>query len=92
MSPNTPNLVIYNLGCGTRASALCTNVDWSIHLRLRKWGFARLAGSRRDAIVLGRKTNAVEAALHRTLRKLRDELEAPPAPRAIVLPEVTLAQ
>ena len=42
--------------------------------------------------VLGRKTNAVEAALHRTLRKLRDELDAPPAPRAIALPEVTLAQ
>jgi SAM-dependent methyltransferase len=50
MSSNTSNLVIYNLGCGTRASPLCTNVDWSIHLRLRRWGLARLAGSRRDAI------------------------------------------
>jgi RNA polymerase sigma factor (sigma-70 family) len=39
--------------------------------------------------VVGRKTNAVEVALHRALRKLRHELEAPPAPGAIRMPEVT---
>ena len=41
--------------------------------------------------VLGRRTNAVEVALHRTLHKLRHELEAPPAPGAIPVAEVTAA-
>jgi len=49
-SERSKDLLIYNLGCGTRASAFCTNVDWSVHLRLRTWRLARLAGSRRDAI------------------------------------------
>jgi RNA polymerase sigma factor (sigma-70 family) len=41
--------------------------------------------------VLGRRTNTVEVALHRALRKLRQELEPPHAPGAIAFPEVTPA-
>lgn len=44
------DLVIYNLGCGTRTHPACVNVDWSIHLRLRKLGLERLAGSRAEKI------------------------------------------
>lgn len=40
------DLVIFNLGCGTRAHPACVNVDWSIHLRLRRLGLERLAGDR----------------------------------------------
>jgi SAM-dependent methyltransferase len=43
-------LVIYNLGCGTRAHPACVNVDWSIHLRLRKLHLAWLAGDRAGKI------------------------------------------
>jgi SAM-dependent methyltransferase len=43
-------LVIYNLGCGTRTHPACVNVDWSIHLRLRKLHLAPLAGSRAKKI------------------------------------------
>jgi SAM-dependent methyltransferase len=43
-------LVIYNLGCGTRTHPACVNVDWSIHLRLRKLHLASLAGSRAEKI------------------------------------------
>lgn len=43
-------LVIYNLGCGTRAHPACVNVDWSIHLRLRKLHLAWLAGNRAEKI------------------------------------------
>jgi SAM-dependent methyltransferase len=39
-------LVIYNLGCGTRTHPACVNVDWSIHLRLRKLHLSSVAGSR----------------------------------------------
>lgn len=42
-------LVILNLGCGTRTSHACVNIDWSIHLRLRRWHLGRLAGRRRRA-------------------------------------------
>jgi SAM-dependent methyltransferase len=44
------SLVIYNVGCGTRAHPACVNVDWSIHLRLRKLHLAWLAGSRAEKI------------------------------------------
>jgi SAM-dependent methyltransferase len=44
------DLVIYNLGCGTRTHPSVVNVDWSIHLRLRKLGLARVAGSRAEKI------------------------------------------
>ena len=40
---------------------------------------------------LGRKTNAVEVALHRALGKLRRELEPSPAPGALATPEATPA-
>lgn len=43
-------LVIYNLGCGTRTHPACVNVDWSIHLRLRKLHLSSLAGSRAEKI------------------------------------------
>ena len=43
-------LVIYNLGCGTRTHPACVNVDWSIHLRLRKLRLASLAGDRAEKI------------------------------------------
>jgi SAM-dependent methyltransferase len=43
-------LVIYNLGCGTRTHPACVNVDWSIHLRLRKLHLASLAGNRAEKI------------------------------------------
>jgi len=80
---------------------------WLIGIARREIGFHALDDADRELIalrysadltapqigeVLGRKTDAVEAALHRTLRKLRGELEAPPAPSAIALPEVTLVQ
>lgn len=29
-------MLILNLGCGTKTSPLCVNIDWSIHLRLRR--------------------------------------------------------
>jgi len=41
--------------------------------------------------VLGRRTNAVEVALHRALCKLRSELERSSAPEAVRMPEVTAA-
>jgi RNA polymerase sigma factor (sigma-70 family) len=41
--------------------------------------------------VLGRKTNAVEVALHRTLHKLRQELEPTRVPGSLAVPEVTPA-
>jgi len=41
--------------------------------------------------VLGRKTNAVEVALHRARGKLREELEPPAAPGAIAIPEASPA-
>ena len=40
---------------------------------------------------LGMTTNAVEVALHRALGKVRRELEPPPAPRAVAMPEATPA-
>jgi SAM-dependent methyltransferase len=43
--------VILNLGCGTRTSLACVNIDWSIHLRLKRWHLERLAGrDRRESI------------------------------------------
>ncbi len=39
--------MILNLGCGTRTSPECVNIDWSIHLRLKRWHLTRLAGSER---------------------------------------------
>jgi predicted SAM-dependent methyltransferase len=39
--------VILNLGCGTHTSPACVNIDWSIHLRLKRWHLSRLAGSER---------------------------------------------
>jgi RNA polymerase sigma factor (sigma-70 family) len=47
--------------------------------------------ARRIGEVLGRKTNAVEVALHRALCKLRNELEAPSVPEAVRMPELTAA-
>jgi RNA polymerase sigma-70 factor (ECF subfamily) len=47
--------------------------------------------ARQIAEVLDRKTNAVEVALHRTLRKLRSELERPQPADAIAVPEPTPA-
>jgi RNA polymerase sigma-70 factor (ECF subfamily) len=47
--------------------------------------------ARRIGEVLGRRTNAVEVALHRALSKLRNELEAPSLPEAVRVPEVTVA-
>lgn len=44
------DLVIYNLGCGTRASPACVNVDWSIHRRLRNRKLSWIAGSRAEKI------------------------------------------
>jgi RNA polymerase sigma factor (sigma-70 family) len=41
--------------------------------------------------VLDRKTNAVEVALHRALRKLRQELEPVPGPGGMAIPEATPA-
>jgi RNA polymerase sigma factor (sigma-70 family) len=41
--------------------------------------------------VLGRRTNAVEVALHRALSKLRNELERSSVPEAVRMPEVTAA-
>jgi RNA polymerase sigma factor (sigma-70 family) len=41
--------------------------------------------------VLGRRTNAVEVALHRALSKLRSELERSSVPEAVRMPEVTAA-
>lgn len=29
-------MLLLNLGCGTKTSPLCVNIDWSIHLRLKK--------------------------------------------------------
>lgn len=43
-------LVIYNLGCGTRTHPACVNVDWSIHLRLRRLHLESLGGSRAEKI------------------------------------------
>jgi SAM-dependent methyltransferase len=43
-------LVIYNLGCGTRTHPACVNVDFSIHLRLRKLHLTWLAGNRAEKI------------------------------------------
>ncbi len=31
-----PSMVILNLGCGSRTSARCINIDWSIYLRIKK--------------------------------------------------------
>jgi predicted SAM-dependent methyltransferase len=39
--------VILNLGCGTHTSAACVNIDWSIHLQLKRWHLAWVAGSER---------------------------------------------
>jgi RNA polymerase sigma-70 factor, ECF subfamily len=41
--------------------------------------------------VLGRRTNAVEVALHRALSKLRSELERSSMPEAVRMPEATAA-
>lgn len=43
-------LVIFNIGCGTRTSAYCTNIDWSPALRLR----ASRVGSRLAPFILSR--------------------------------------
>jgi SAM-dependent methyltransferase len=42
--------VVLNLGCGVRAHPDCVNIDWSIHLRLRKWHLHRLAGDRAASV------------------------------------------
>ena len=31
-----PGITILNLGCGTKTSPLCVNIDWSIYLRLKR--------------------------------------------------------
>ena len=51
--------LILNLGCGTRTSAACVNIDWSIHLRLKRWHLAWLAGSERRQKIDAMAANVV---------------------------------